>query len=101
MIQVMQFGGRYYLRNGYHRAVGALAAGISEVPAQIIDGNQPAAVELPGLGLAGFSAAFSIMQPRPALVADLAGEASVEILMREKRYGASVSLQISPVNIGV
>jgi hypothetical protein len=101
MVQVMRFNGRYYLRNGYHRVVGALAAGVTELPALIVEGSQPAEVELANMGLAGFGVVYSMNLARPALVADFIGDAVVEILMREKRYGASVSLQISPVNIGV
>jgi hypothetical protein len=101
LIQVMQFNGRYYLRNGYHRVVGALIAGITELPALVIDGNQPGDVELPNMGWAGISAQFFMPRPRPPLVSDFTGSATVVIEMRERRYGASVSLQISPVNIGV
>ena len=101
VVQVMHFNGRYYLRNGYHRVVGALRAGVTELPALIVEGNQPAEVELANMGPSGFGVLPSMMLPRPALVADFNGTATVEIRMRERRYGASVSLQISPVNIGV
>lgn len=101
LIQVMHFGGRYYLRNGYHRVAGAISLGRTELPALIVDGNQPAEVELLNMGANGFNAAYSMSLPRPPLVSDFSGDASVEILMRERRYGASVALQISPVNIGV
>jgi hypothetical protein len=102
LIQVCQLGGRYYLRNGYHRVVGALRAGIAELPALVVDANQPPDVELPQLGPASFSVLRYIMSlGRPPLVADFGGEATVNIRMRERRYGASVSFQISPLNIGV
>jgi hypothetical protein len=101
LVQVMQFNGRYYLRNGYHRVVGALAAGITELPALVVDATQPADVELGNIGAAGFSVTHSMFLAHPPLVSDFNGTGTVEISMREKRYGASVSLQISPVNIGV
>lgn len=101
LIQVMHFQGRYYLRNGYHRVVGAIEAGLTEIPALIVEATQPADVELPSLGIAGLNAGFSMTLPRPALVSDFKGNATVAMPMREKRYGASVSLQISPISIGV
>ena len=102
LIQLVHLAGRYYLRNGYHRVVGALRAGISQLPALVVDANQPPDVELPQLGPAAFSVLrYVISLPRPPLVADFGGAATVDIRMRERRYGAAVSLQISPLNIGV
>jgi hypothetical protein len=101
LIQAVQLAGRYYLRNGYHRVAGAIAAGITELPALVVDASQPTDVEIPNLGLAGFNVLHSMGLPRPPLVSDFGGKACVEISMREKRYGASVSLQISPLNIGI
>lgn len=101
LIQAVQFAGRYYLRNGYHRVVGAIAAGITELPALVVDVGSPAEVEIPQLGLAGFNPVHSMGLLRPPLVSDFGGAACVEIPMRERRYGASVSLQISPLNIGI
>lgn len=101
LIQVMSFAGRYYLRNGYHRVVGALAAGVTELPALVVDALQPAEVELPQLGPAGFGVIHSMSLARPPLVSDFNGAGAIRMEMREKRYGASVALQISPLNIGV
>jgi hypothetical protein len=101
LVQVVQFAGRYYLRNGYHRVVGALASGTTELPALIVDGNQPADVELANMGAAGFSVPYWLVQPRPPLVSDFTSSATVMMEMRERRYGASVTLQVSPLNIGV
>lgn len=101
LIQIVQYGNRYYLRNGYHRTVGAISAGCKELPALVVDATQPAEVELANLGLAGFSVVHSAGLARPPLVSDFCGNGSIDIPMREKRYGASVSLQISPINIGV
>jgi hypothetical protein len=100
LVQVVQFGGRYFLRNGYHRVVGALSSGVAELPALVVDGSQHTDVVLPQLGQAGFGV-HSMSLPRPPLVSDFAGAATVEMEMRERRYGASVSLQISPFNIGI
>jgi hypothetical protein len=100
LIQVVQFMGRYYLRNGYHRVVGALNAGRPEIPALVLDATQPP--ELPQLGPASFGVqGYTMGLGRPPLVADFGTGATVDIRMRERRYGASVSLTISPLNIGV
>jgi hypothetical protein len=101
LIQVVQLYGRYYLKNGYHRVVGALEAGVKELPALVIDAAQPADVELANLGQAGFGVGHSMLLARPPLVSEFNGTGIVEISMLEKRYGASVSLQTLPINIGV
>jgi hypothetical protein len=38
-IQVVRFGGRFFLRNGYHRAYGLRRAGVTHMPAIVIEGN--------------------------------------------------------------
>ena len=101
LIQIMHFDGRYYLRNGYHRVAGALAKGVAELPALVVEATQLADVEIPALGIAGFSAQFFSVSQRPPLVSDFFGKGTVDISMRERRYGVSVSLQMSPINIGV
>jgi hypothetical protein len=101
LVKVMSFEGRYYLRNGYHRVVGALAAGVTELPALVVDAGQPAEVELPQLGPAAFGVTRSMSAARPPLVSDFNGAGAIRMEMREKRYGASVTLQVSPLNIGV
>jgi hypothetical protein len=101
LIQVVQFNGRYYLKNGYHRTFGAVEAGLTELPALVVDAAQPADVGLFNIGLAGFSIDHSMRLSRPPLVSDFKSDCCVDIPMRERRYGASVTLQISPINIGV
>jgi hypothetical protein len=36
-VQVAEYQGRYFLRDGYHRAAGLLHAGVSHIPAVVID----------------------------------------------------------------
>jgi hypothetical protein len=36
-VQVARYQGRSFLRDGYHRAVGLLRAGVTQVPAVVID----------------------------------------------------------------
>lgn len=43
-IQVIEFGGRYYLRNGYHRAVAAMRVGVTHMPALVTHGTSWASV---------------------------------------------------------
>lgn len=99
LIQAVQYGGKYFLRNGSHRVVGAIAAGLEMIPALVYDATGPQDVELGPL--IGFGAGYSMGLPRPPLVADFGTAAGVDIQMREKRYGYSLTLQISPINIGV
>jgi hypothetical protein len=101
LVQVVEFGGRYYLRNGYHRVAGAVAQGVDEIPAMVFSATQLPEVDIPTLGNAGFASWYLSGLSRPPLVADFRGDASVQIKMREKRYGATVTLQISPLNIGI
>jgi len=46
-LQVAGLGGRYFLRDGYHRAFGLLAAGIRHVPALVKDFESFEQVALP------------------------------------------------------
>jgi hypothetical protein len=38
-IQVIEFNGRHYLRNGFHRAVAAMRCGVSHMPALVMHGT--------------------------------------------------------------
>lgn len=38
-IQVIEFNGRHYLRNGYHRAVAAMRLGVTHMPALVMHGT--------------------------------------------------------------
>ena len=39
-VQVIEFKGRFYLRNGYHRLVGAMRRGVTHVPALVMQGSK-------------------------------------------------------------
>jgi hypothetical protein len=101
LIQVVSFEGRHYLRNGYHRVVSALEAGLSEIPALLVEAGSAAEVELTNLGLASLNVATLMALTRPPLVADFLSEASLNIKMREKRYGCCINLQASPIIVPV
>jgi hypothetical protein len=52
LMSIAGIGGRYFLRDGYHRAIGLLAAGITHVPALVRDFNQVQEVRgIPPLGM--------------------------------------------------
>jgi hypothetical protein len=39
-VQVVEFKGKFYLRNGYHRLVGAMRRGVTHVPALVMQGSK-------------------------------------------------------------
>jgi hypothetical protein len=101
LIHVAHFGGRYYLRNGYHRVCEILAAGCDEIPAIVMDYYDPSQVELANLGAGAFAVSHLMNLERPPLVADFGTGASIDIEMREKRYAASITLQMSTITIPI
>jgi hypothetical protein len=98
LVQVAEFQGRYYLRNGYHRVYDAVSSGIKEMPALVMPVINPAELELGGTA---FGAVYVAGRPRPPLVADLATPAAMDIELRERRYGVTISLDVKPFSIGI
>src|SRR3989442_328334 len=77
-LQVAGLGGRYFLRDGYHRAYGLLAAGISHVPALVKDFATFEEVGLP----AGLLPQSTYLGERPPLLPDyLNDQRSVDTLL--------------------
>jgi hypothetical protein len=98
LVQVAEFQGRHYLRNGYHRVYDAVSAGVKELPALVVPVINPAELELGGTA---FGAGYVAGRPRPPLVADLCMPAAIDIDMRERRYGVTINLDVKPFNIGI
>jgi hypothetical protein len=65
-LQVAGLGGRYFLRDGYHRAYGLIAAGITHVPALVKEFGSFEEVGLP----AGLLPQAAYLGPRPPRLAD-------------------------------
>lgn len=65
-VQVAGLGGRYFLRDGYHRAYGLLAAGVRLVPALVREFNSFEEVALP----AGLLPQGAYLGNRPPLLTD-------------------------------
>lgn len=99
LVQVAIFNGRGYLRNGYHRAVDALAQGVTELPAIVTQAFTPDQVQLPAA--ACFNLFHVMALSRPPLVADFLTPAATTTRVRERRYGVLISLDVRPFNIGV
>lgn len=99
LVQVAHFQGKYFLRNGYHRVVDAIAAGLSEFPAIVTEVLNSTDAALPGVGTFNIGYVFSL--PRPPLVADFKTSAAMQIKVRERRYGVMIGLDIKPLNIGI
>lgn len=99
LIQVAHCQGRYFLFNGYHRVVDALAAGIAELPALVVEVLNPLELQLPGNGL--FNALFILGSPRPPLLSDFSTPAAMDVRVRERRYGVLIDLTVKPLVIGI
>lgn len=99
LVQVVQFNGRFFLRNGYHRVADALAAGAKEIPAIVVDAFNPDSVVLPGV--ATFNLGYVLNLPRPPLVQDFHTNAALTTKVRERRYGVIVNLDVKPLVIGI
>jgi hypothetical protein len=65
-VQVAHYQGRFFLRDGYHRAAGLIRAGVTQVPAVVIDAPSYQFVA-PRPGMFDYQVAFS---ERPPLVTD-------------------------------
>lgn len=99
LVQVTLFNGRAYLRNGYHRCVDALAQGINELPAIVVQAFTPDQVLLPGAGC--FNLFHVMTLPRPPLVSDFLTPSATTTKVRERRYGVLIGFDVKPFNIGV
>jgi hypothetical protein len=53
LVQVVRFGGRCYLKNGFHRAYELRRAGAMQIPCILLDGNDWSQVVPPGPGAFG------------------------------------------------
>ena len=98
LVQVQEFNGRFYLRNGYHRVYDLLSAGRVEIPALVSQALAPQEVEL---GPAGFGIGYTMGLARPPLVADLLGPSTIKTKVRERRYGVAINLDFKQFNIGI
>jgi hypothetical protein len=100
LVQVVNFSGRHYLVNGYHRVADALHAGVTRMPALVTEsilGVQD--IQLPGIG--PFNVGYVAGLKRPPLVADFGTPAAVDAKVRERRYGFLVDIQPRPLVIGI
>ncbi len=62
-LQVAHYNGRYFLRDGYHRAAGLLRAGITVAPAILVEAPSYEFVIASVPGLFGYEVAFSDQPP--------------------------------------
>ena len=100
LIQVIHYNNRHYLRNGYHRVADALAAGIQEFPAIVVESlGNPLEVALPNF--AAFNVFYTANLPRPPLLTDFHTQAAVTSKVRERRYVVTVNLDIKQMTIGI
>ena len=98
LLQVAEFSGRWYLRNGTNRAVALLRAGLSTAPALLVKGGGLPQLQLGGPGIFPLTALAG--QARPPLLGDFTGPAAVEYKSRDRRYGTLVRFEMAPLNPG-
>ncbi len=99
LVQIIHFNGRFFLRNGYHRVSDAIAVGLREFPAIVINAFSPNDVALPGAEI--FNIGYVLNLKRPPLVQDFHTNAALTTKVRERRYGVIISLDVKPINIGI
>ncbi len=98
LVNVIEFAGRFFLRNGYHRVFDCINAGLQEIPAIVVTAIQPGDILIGGQT---FNLGVALALPRPPMVTDFATGAAVDAKLRERRYGISIALQLNPFNIGI
>ena len=98
LVQVREFQGRYFLANGYHRVHDLLSCGVVEIPAIVIKAFDMQEVDL---GQTGFGIGYLMGLPRPPLVGDFTGPASIETKIRERRFGVMVNFDMKPFSVGI
>ena len=100
LVQVVHYNGRHYLRNGYHRVADALAVGINEFPALVVEAmGNPMEFMLTAYG--AFNGLYMSSLLRPPLVTDFHTQAAVASKVRERRYAVIVNLDVKQLNIGI
>lgn len=76
LVQVVHYGDRYILKNGYHRAYRLMKNGVDRIPALVREGDQYADTG----GMDGnFFDEDLVMSSRPPLMADFESEAAVNV----------------------
>ena len=93
-LQVIDFEGRMYLMNGYHRAYSLLNSGKQVVPAWVVSGKPPVLQ-----GSQFFNLGYLKGLKRPPLLPDYLGPAAIDFRTRSKRYGMLMRVEIAPFNV--
>lgn len=93
-LQVVDFQGKSFLMNGYHRAYSLLQAGRNVVPAWVVE-NRPPVLAGPGF----FNVGYLMGRSRPPLLQDFFGPASISSEQRQRRYGMLMRFEIAPFNV--
>jgi len=96
LIQVAEHQGRYYLRNGYHRAALLLRNGVVRAPAAIVSGLPPN-YQMGGADMIPLEEVVSLV--RPPLIKDLLGPAAIPFWRRKKRTGKLLRFEAYPTQV--
>ena len=93
-LQVVDFQGRAYLTNGYHRAFSLLSAGKNVVPAWVVSGGPPVLN-----GPEFFNLGYLMSLKRPPLLQDYLGPIAIGYRRRTRRYGLLMRFEMAPFNV--
>lgn len=94
-VEVASYNGRWFLRDGYHRAFRSLRKGICHIPAVVV--NTPTLAQLGAVG-SRFFAEEVLFSERPPMVTDfLEDDLTVRYLRRDRGRAFHISIEEQPV----
>lgn len=97
-VQVAEFEGRFYLRNGYHRATVLGRQGVTRTPAAVVSGLPPN-FQMGGPDMMQLERLAPLR--RPPLIQDFFGDAALPIRRRKKRTGMMLRFEATPFQVPV
>ena len=96
-VQVVEYNGRWFVRDGYHRCYGLLATGITRVPCVFIRANN---FQQTGAEQVGFFPEAVLLSERPPLLKDFLDDAvSVTVQQRATRKVVRITAQEFVVDV--
>jgi hypothetical protein len=93
-MNVVAFGGKYMLNNGYHRAVALLQAGHTRMPVIMVTVPSPVATPVTRVGMFSPQAVFG---PNPPRIADFIASAAMDLPCKRMKLLFTVHAEVYPV----
>ncbi len=95
-MSVAEYEGRYFLKNGYHRAFALVAAGHRRVPVLLV--HAPT-YDLTGANRPGFFPIDTLMGNKPPLVGDFGGKAAVDVKRLKMKLVVTVHGEVQAIPV--